>query len=130
LKPVNKAQYWRKRSGGRIKARYISPHCVILHQNGEYPEIGKGTWIGHWTVLDGSQGLKIGEECSIASGVHIYTHSTHELVAYGKEKLVGRVEIGDNVVIGANAVIHYGCQIGDHVVVPSLSLVKPNTVLK
>ena len=112
----NKAEYWREVSGGRIQARYVSPSAVILHMNGVYPEIREGTWIGHFTVLDGSQGLKIGRNCSIASGVHIYTHSTHEKVARGKEKLVGEVVIGDNVVIGANAVVHYGCRIGDNVI--------------
>lgn len=125
----NKAEFWRRKSKGNIQARYISPSAVILHQNGEYPLIGEGTWIGHFTVIDGSQGLKIGKNCSIASGVHIYTHSTHELVAHGKEKLVGRVEIGDNVAIGANAVIHYGCIIGDNVVIKALCNVKPNTVM-
>ena len=93
------AQTWRFTSKDGIKARFISPACVILGS----PEIGEGTWIGHFTVLDGSQGLRIGKNCSIASGVHIYTHSTHELVALGKAKFVGSVEIGDNVVIGGNS---------------------------
>ena len=125
----NVASKWRKLSGGRIKARYVSPFCVILHKNGEYPEIGEGTWIGHFTVIDGSQGLKIGKNCSIASGVHIYTHSTHELVTRGKKKLTGSVKIGDNVAIGANAVVHYGSKIGDNVVIRSLSLIKPFSVV-
>lgn len=94
------------------------------------PEVGEGTWIGHFTVLDGSQGLKIGRNCSIASGVHIYTHSTHRLVARGKEKLVGSVTIGDNVVIGANSVVHYGCRIGDNVIIHALTNVKPRTIIE
>lgn len=125
----NVASKWRKLSHGRIKARYISPTAVILHRNGEYPEIGEGTWIGHFTVIDGSQGLRIGKDCSIASGAHIYTHSTHELVSEGKEKLVGEVVIGDNVVIGANAVVHYGCRIESNVVIKSLSLLTPNSLV-
>ncbi len=108
------------------KARYTAPSAIIIGD----PEIWEGTWIGHFTVLDGSQGLKIGKNCSIASGVHIYTHSTHELVTEGKQKLVGRVEIGDNVAIGANSVILHGCRIGDNVVIPALSLLKPWTEIK
>lgn len=127
---ANTANEWRKISKGKIKARYVSPFCIILHQNGVYPEIGEGTWIGHFTVIDGSQGLKIGKNCSIASGVHIYTHSTHECTAYGKDKLVGRVEIEDNVAIGANSVIHYGCKIGNNVVIKALTNLKPNTKVK
>ena len=38
--------------------------------------IGKNTWIGPYTILDGSGGkLTIGEFCSISSGVQIYTHN-------------------------------------------------------
>lgn len=125
----NKADYWNKKSDGRIKARYVSPHCVILHQQGLYPEIGEGTWIGHFTVIDGSQGLTIGRNCSIASGVHIYTHSTHDKVALGKEKHVGNSEIGDNVVIGANSVIHYSCIIEDNAIIGALSMLKPYTIV-
>jgi acetyltransferase-like isoleucine patch superfamily enzyme len=91
------------------------------------PEIGEGSWIGHFTILDGSQGLVIGKNCSIASGVHIYTHSTHELVTEGKPKLTGSVKLGDNVAIGANSVIMYDVTIGSNVVIPALSLIKPHT---
>jgi UDP-3-O-[3-hydroxymyristoyl] glucosamine N-acyltransferase len=104
-------------------ARFTAPTCVILGK----PEIGEGTWIGHFTILDGSCGLTIGKNCSIASGVHIYTHSTHELVTEGKTKLVGSVTIGDNVAIGANSVIMYDVSIGDNVCIPALSLIKPHT---
>ena len=104
------------------KARFTAPSCVILGD----PDIGEGTWIGHFTVLDGSQGLKIGKNCSIASGVHIYTHSTHELTTQGKPKLVGSVTIGSNVAIGANSVIMYDVTIGDNVVIPALTLIKPH----
>jgi acetyltransferase-like isoleucine patch superfamily enzyme len=89
-------------------------------------DIGEGTWIGHWTVIDGSGGLKIGKNCSIASGVHIYTHSTHELTTEGKPKLVGKVVVGDNVAIGANSVVMYDVTIGDNVVIPALTLIKPH----
>jgi len=127
---TNTAETWNFTSHGTIKARYISLSSVILHQNGKYPSIGEGTWIGHFTIIDGSQGLTIGKHCSIASGVHIYTHSTHELIAKGGEKLTGSVTIGDNVVIGANSIIHYGCQIEDNAIIGALSMLKPHTHVK
>ena len=105
------------------KARFTAPSAVIIGD----PDIGEGTWIGFFCVLDGSNGLKIGKNCSIASGVHIYTHSTHELVTEGKPKLTGPVEICDNVAIGANSVILHGCKIGRGVVIPALTLMKPWT---
>ena len=40
------------------------------------PTIGSGTWVGAFTLIDGSGGLTIGEGCDISSGVHIYTHSS------------------------------------------------------
>ena len=40
------------------------------------PTVGEGTWIGAFTVIDGSGGLTIGKGCDISSGVHIYTHSS------------------------------------------------------
>lgn len=105
------------------KARFTAPSAIVLGD----PEIGEGTWIGHFTILDGLQGLTIGKNCSIASGVHIYTHSTHELVTEGKPKLIAPVVIGDNVAIGANSVILYGCKIGNNVVIPALTLLRPYT---
>ena len=105
------------------KARFTAPSCIILGE----PTIGENCWIGHFTILDGSNGLKIGKNCSIASGVHIYTHSTHELVTEKGLKKVGAVTIGDNVAIGANSVIMYGCEIGDNVCIPALTVLKPWT---
>jgi acetyltransferase-like isoleucine patch superfamily enzyme len=105
------------------KARFTAPSCIIIGD----PDIGENSWLGHFTILDGSQGLTIGKNCSIASGVHIYTHSTHELVTEGKEKLVGSVKIGSNVAIGANSVIMYDVTIGDNVCIPALTVVKPHT---
>ncbi len=35
-------------------------------------KVGKNTWIGPFTILDGSGGLEIGSNCSISAGVQIY----------------------------------------------------------
>ena len=40
------------------------------------PEIGAGTWIGAFTLIDGLGGLKIGQGCNISSGAQILSHST------------------------------------------------------
>lgn len=117
----NAAEFWQHQSKGRIQARFISPSAVILHENGVFPLIGKGTWIGHFCIIDGSQGLTIGENCNISSGVQIYTHTTHKRCTLGKPKEIASVKIGDNVFIGPNSIISMGCKIGDHAMIAPLS---------
>jgi acetyltransferase-like isoleucine patch superfamily enzyme len=106
------------------KARFTAPNAVILGD----PDIDEGTWIGYFCVIESVNAkVTIGKNCSIASGVHIYTHSTHELVTEGGTKKVGAVTIGDNVAIGANSVIMYDVSIGDNVCIPALTVIKPHT---
>lgn len=84
------------------------------------PQIGDGTWIGAFTVLDGSGGLRIGRGCDISSGVQIYTHSSARRCVSGRQHpAVERapVTIGDHVFLGAGAVINMGVTIGDSAVV-------------
>ncbi len=93
-----------------------NPHAWIVGE----PVVGDGTWIGAFTVIDGSGGLTIGAGCDIASGVHIYTHSSALRCVSGREyPTVDRapVTIGDRVFIGANAVINMGVTIGDGAIV-------------
>jgi len=81
------------------------------------PQVGEGTWIGAFTVVDGSGGLTIGRGCDISSGVHIYTHSSAKrCVSTRAYSQVDRmpVTIGDYVFIGANATVNMGVTIGDH----------------
>jgi len=90
------------------------------------PEIGEGTWIGAFTIIDGSGGLKIGAGCDIASGAHIYTHSSAKRCVSGRSyEHVDRapVTIGDRVYIGANAVISMGVTIGDETVIAAGAIV-------
>lgn len=69
--------------------------------------------------------IRIGDNCLIAPGVHIYT-ATHPLNT--KERISGAeygepVNIGDNVWIGGRAVINPGVNIGNNVVIASGSVV-------
>jgi acetyltransferase-like isoleucine patch superfamily enzyme len=84
------------------------------------PEVGEGTWVGAFTLLDGSGGLTIGRGCDISSGVQIYTHSSARRCVSGRAyPTVDRmpVRIGDHVFVGANATVNMGVAIGDHAVV-------------
>jgi len=88
--------------------------------------IGKNTWIGPYTILDGSGGkLTIGEFCSISSGVQIYTHNTVKwALTKGKSEFEKKsVRIGDCCYIGPNSIIGMGSSIGKCSVIGSLSFV-------
>jgi acetyltransferase-like isoleucine patch superfamily enzyme len=113
------------------RARFVAPNATIL---GKKLDVGEGTWIGFYVLLDAQVGnLKIGRRCDISSGVHIYTHSTHLRCTERGEKVVGDVELGDHVFIGANSVLLPGTKIGHHSVVGALSVVKgrfpPNSLI-
>ena len=49
-------------------------------------KVGQHTWIGPFTILDGSGGLEIGSYCSISAGVQIYTHDTVQWAISGGEE--------------------------------------------
>jgi acetyltransferase-like isoleucine patch superfamily enzyme len=101
---------------GGLPPNRFNPHAWIIGE----PEIGEGTWIGAFTVIDGSGGLRIGAGCDVSCGVHIYTHSTVRRCVSGRrypEVDRAPVCIGDRVFLGANAVVQMGVTIGDEAVV-------------
>jgi acetyltransferase-like isoleucine patch superfamily enzyme len=88
-------------------------------------KVGKNTWIGPFTVLDGSYGLSIGNNCSISSGVQIYTHdSVKWALSGGKCKYEGKsVKIGNNCYIGPMCIITKGVRIGNNCLIGANSIV-------
>ena len=89
-------------------------------------KVGFETWIGPFTLLDGSGGgLTIGDHCSISAGVHIYTHDTVLWAVSGgvQQARKNAVKIGSNTYIGAQSVIVAGVTIGERCVIAANSLV-------
>ncbi len=89
-------------------------------------KIGKNTWIGPFTILDGSGGeLVIGDNCSISAGVQIYTHdSVKWALSGGKDEYKkSSTHIGNNCYIGPSSIIQAGITIGSQSVIGALSLV-------
>lgn len=87
--------------------------------------VGNNTWIGPYTVLDGSAGLSIGDNCSISAGVQIYTHDTVQWATSGGSAQPERapVRIGSRCYIGPNTIISKGVTIGDGCIIGANSLV-------
>jgi acetyltransferase-like isoleucine patch superfamily enzyme len=87
--------------------------------------VGENTWIGPFTVLDGSGGLEIGSYCSVSSGVHIYSHDTVKWALSGgnSDYEHAPVKIGNCCYIGSFTVITKGVTVGDHCVVGACSFV-------
>lgn len=86
-------------------------------------EVGRDCWIGPFTLLDGSGGLAIGNNCSISAGVQIYSHDTVEWAVSGGAVTRAPTRIGNNCYIGPNAVITKGVEIGDGAIIGANSLV-------
>jgi serine O-acetyltransferase len=78
-------------------------------------KIGDGLFLGHYGNIVINQGIEIGRNCNIAQGV------TLGYVSRGARQ--GSPKIGNNVWIGANAVVVGNIVIGDRVLIAPLTLV-------
>lgn len=113
----------------RARALGFGEGASIYHNAYVYGDVrvGRNTWIGPYTMLDGSGGgLEIGDSCCISSGAQIYTHDTVRRTLSGMTLPPERssVRIGECTYIGAAAVITRGVTIGDHVVIGAGAIVK------
>ena len=100
----------------------------IYHNNYVYGKviIGEKTWIGPYTILDGSgDTLKIGDYCSISSGVQIYTHQTVKWALTGGKAPYekNKTTIGNYCYIGPHSIVTMGVKIGKCSVIGTHSLV-------
>jgi acetyltransferase-like isoleucine patch superfamily enzyme len=88
--------------------------------------VGKYTWIGPFTVLDGSGcPLVVGDCCSISAGVQIYTHDTVEWAVSGGNVAASKspVKLGSRCYVGPNVIISRGVTVGDGCVIGANSFV-------
>ncbi len=100
-----------------------NPLCWVVGE----PEIGEGCWIGAFTLIDGSGGLRMGRGCDVSSGAQIISHSSmRRTVTARRHGEVDRapVQIGDHCFIGSNATILMGSRIGAGSIVAAGAVVK------
>jgi acetyltransferase-like isoleucine patch superfamily enzyme len=88
-------------------------------------KVGKNTWVGPCTVLDGSGGLTVGDYCTISAGVQIYTHDTVKWTLSGgrAEYEHAPVTIGSCCYVGPSSIISRGVRIGNHCIVGANSFI-------
>ncbi|SDE61292.1 serine O-acetyltransferase [Riemerella columbipharyngis] len=106
-----KAQKYRNTPVLGIFWKLVLRHYQIKYGFQIYPEtqIGEGLYLGHWGVVVINPETVIGKNCNIAQGVTIGQQN--------RGKRQGVPTIGDNVWIGANAVVVGNIKIGDNVLI-------------
>lgn len=88
-------------------------------------QVGKNTWIGPFTVLDGSGGLRIGDYCSISAGVQLYSHdSVNWAISGGSADYdYALTTIGNRCYLGPNVIVAKGVHLGEGCIVGANSFV-------
>lgn len=114
--------YIDKKTNSFRKFTRISDTAVIMSP--ENLSIGDYVWVWHYSVLDATEGISIGEGCQIGAWVGIFTHGSQNAIRmYGKNYVKipgkerkgytrGEVTIGQYTFIGAGALIFPGVKIG------------------
>jgi len=96
-------------------------------------DIGDDVWVGHYCVLDASNGLDIGKGVQTGSHISIYTHSSHISIRLLGESYLssddrigyinGAISIGEYTFIGDSSIIFPGVNIGRGCLIKAGSIV-------
>ncbi len=108
----------------------------ILSNNSAIVDIGEGTRVGLYSVLNGGDSIFIGRQCLISGHVYIQTSMhRHQKGTFIQSQGYDHAPIvlGDDVWLGAHAVIFPGCTLGPGAIVGSNSVVtsdvRPNAIV-
>lgn len=96
--------------------------------------LGNNVFIGHYNMIDASNGIEIGDGCQLTNYISILNHSSHIAIrlygaGYTKESrpkayFNGSVKIGKYTFVGPHSVIMPGTTIGKGSLVSAYSYVK------
>lgn len=118
---------WRSRTRISDTAFIYHPERIVIEDN---------VFVGHYTIIDGTAGVEIGEGSQFAAWSGVFSHSSHIAIRlYGRHYLevpehekkgyqLEQVKIGKYVFIGAGSLIFPGVTIGDGALVNAGSIVK------
>lgn len=103
----------------------IDDYCIISSNEGHL-KIGNDVHIGGQSYLGCAGNLTIGNNINIAQGVKIYTKINDYTSFDGDNNkfILGKIVIGDQVIIGSNSVLIGRCTIGEGATIGALSFVK------
>lgn len=122
-----------KPSGKWRKLTRFSSNAVLSDR--DQIAVGDNVWIWHHSIIDGSQGVTIGDGTQIGAWVGIFSHGSQvairlygaEYIAVDKADRIGYtrapVEIGEYCFVGAGAVILPGTVLGSGCLVAAGSVV-------
>ena len=125
--------YWDRTEKRYLRDVRISASVDIVHK--DKLVIGDNVWINHYTRIDASAGVKIGEGCQIGSSVGIFSHSSHNAIRlmgahYMKvpqNERIGYIlkstEIGAYTFVGSGSYIMPGVKIGKGCIIGTNSVV-------
>lgn len=111
---------------------------TVFFYHPERIRVSENVFVWHYTILDGTGGLEIGEGSQIGAWVGIFTHSSHIAIrVYGnhyqeipesqkKAYPIVPVKIGKYVFIGAGAKILPGVTIGNGALIGAGAIVSKN----
>lgn len=123
-------------SGSFRKLTRISSSAVL--GDARNIAVGDGVWIWHYTIIDGSNGVSIGEGAQIGAWVGIFSHGSQvavrlhgaEYINVPKEQRKGYtrdgVAIGAYAFVGAGAKIMPGATIGKGALIGAGAIVSGN----
>jgi acetyltransferase-like isoleucine patch superfamily enzyme len=106
----------------------INHGCVIRTCTGII-EIGDNSSIGYYSIMHGLGGIKIGNNVMVSPNVQIYaqSHGMNKGSVMRNQPQTGKgVVIGDDVWIGAGAIILDGVTIGNGVIIGAGSVLTKN----
>ncbi len=128
--------YWDRMTKRYLRDVRISASVDIIHK--DKLVIGDNVWINHYTRIDASAGVTIGEGCQIGSSVGIFSHSSHNAIRLmgahymkvPKEERIGYIlkptEIGAYTFVGSGSYIMPGVKIGKGCIIGTNSVVTKN----
>lgn len=111
--------------GSKLRVRY----GVVFNVSSGKLKIGDGCFFNNYCSINCHHEVIIGDNVLFGEGVKIYDHDHVFTADYGVDKSkfkTSKVDIGNNVWLGSNAIILKGVSIGDNVVIAAGSIVTKN----